>query len=194
MRALPFLAALLGLLALADPVAAHPLAAHLAAGGGFAAGFAHPFSGLDHVLAMVAVGLWAVRLGGRAVWLVPTAFVAMMLVGGALGMLGVALPAVELGILGSVLLLGLMVALSLRLPVALGMALVGVFALYHGHAHGNEMPATEAAGLYGLGFAAATAALHLIGIGLGLALRTGPAMRWSGAGIAAAGLVLLLAA
>jgi urease accessory protein len=180
---------LLCLLALADPAAAHP-----AIGSGFAAGLAHPFSGLDHVLAMIAVGLWAAQLGGRAVWLVPTAFVAMMLVGGALGALGIAMPAVELGIIGSVLLLGLMVALSLRLPVALGMALVGVFALCHGHAHGSEMPLAATAGLFALGFAVATAVLHGIGIGLGLALRRGPMLRWSGAGIAAAGLVLLLTA
>jgi urease accessory protein len=194
MRFLLSVPVLLCLVALADPAAAHPATGLAATGGGFAAGLAHPFSGLDHVLAMVAVGLWAVQLGGRAVWLVPAAFVAMMLVGGALGALGIALPAVELGIIGSVLLLGLMVALSLRLPVALGMALVGVFALCHGHAHGSEMPVATAAGLYALGFAAATAALHGLGLGLGLALRRGPALRWSGAGIAAAGLVLLLAA
>jgi urease accessory protein len=189
MRFLLAFAAPLCLLALADPAAAHP-----AVGGGLAAGLAHPFSGLDHLLAMIAVGLWAVQLGGRAVWLVPASFVAMMLAGGVVGTLGIGLPAVELGIMGSVLLLGLMVALSIRLPVALGMALVGGFALCHGHAHGSEMPVTAEAGLYALGFAAATAALHATGIGLGGALRTGSAVRWSGAGIAAAGLVLLLAA
>jgi len=189
MRFLLPVSALFCLLALADPAAAHP-----AAGSGFAAGLSHPFSGLDHVLAMVAVGLWAAQLGGRAVWLVPAAFVGMMLVGGALGALPVALPAVELGILASVLLLGLMVALSVRLPLALGMALVGVFALCHGHAHGTEMPLAATAATYAIGFAAATAALHGIGLGLGLALRSRPAVRWGGAGIAAAGVVLMLAA
>lgn len=181
--------AALCLLALVDPAAAHP--GH---GGGLADGFAHPFSGLDHVLAMVAVGLWAAQLGGRATWLVPASFVGMMTVGGALGMAGIALPAVELGILASVLALGGMVALSVRLPVGLGMALVGVFALCHGHAHGSEMPLTAGAGAYALGFVAATAALHGLGLALGLTLRRGPVMRWSGAGIAAAGLVLLLGA
>jgi len=188
MRLLPLLAALC-LLALAGPAAAHPGHA-----GGFADGLAHPFGGLDHVLAMVAVGLWAAQRGGRAVWLVPASFVAMMLVGGALGALGIGLPALELGIVGSVVALGLMVALALRLPVALGMALVGLFALWHGHAHGSEMPASAVAGLYALGFAAATASLHALGVGLGLALRRSPATRWGGAGIAAAGLALLLTA
>jgi urease accessory protein len=177
-------------LALADPAWAHP---GTLAGVGWTAGFAHPLGGLDHVLAMVAVGVWAAQLGGRAVWLVPASFVAMMLVGGALGAGGIAVPAVEPGVLGSVLLLGLMIAFAVRAPMALGMVAVGVFALFHGHAHGAEMPAGAGA-VYVLGFAAATAALHAVGVGLGLAGRAGQAIRWGGAGIAASGLVLILMA
>lgn len=137
---------------------------------GFAHGFGHPFSGLDHILAMVAVGLFAANLGGRALWLVPLSFVSMMVVGGALGITGVNLPFVEIGIAASVIVLGLAVAMQWNLPVAGAMALVGFFALFHGHAHGAEMP-TDASGLaYGVGFVLATAILHLIGIGLGLGI------------------------
>ena len=165
-------------------------------GTGLAAGFAHPFGGLDHLLAMVAVGLWAVELGGRAVWQVPATFVAVMIAGALAGMSGVPLPSAEVGIAASLLVLGALVATAARLPAMLGTALVAVFALFHGHAHGSEMPATVSAGLYGLGFALATAGLHGIGIGLGLWLR-GTAARWTvrvgGAGIAAAGLAMLVA-
>lgn len=137
---------------------------------GFAHGFGHPLSGLDHILAMVAVGLFAANLGGRAFWLVPLSFVSMMAVGGALGITGVNLPFVEIGIAASVIVLGLAVAMQWNLPVAGAMALVGFFALFHGHAHGAEMP-TDASGLaYGVGFVLATAILHLIGIGLGLGI------------------------
>lgn len=137
---------------------------------GFAHGFGHPFSGLDHILAMVAVGLFAANLGGRALWLVPLSFVSMMAVGGALGVTGIDLPFVEIGIAASVIVLGLAVAMQWNLPVAGAMALVGFFALFHGHAHGAEMP-TDASGLaYGVGFIVATTILHLIGIGFGLGI------------------------
>jgi len=137
---------------------------------GFTHGFGHPFSGLDHILAMVAVGLFAANLGGRALWLVPLSFVAMMAVGGALGVAGIDMPFFEIGIAASVIVLGLAVALQWNLPVAGAMALVGFFALFHGHAHGAEMP-VDASGLaYGVGFVLATAILHLIGIGLGLGI------------------------
>jgi urease accessory protein len=137
---------------------------------GFIHGLGHPFSGLDHILAMVAVGLFAANLGGRALWLVPLSFVAMMAVGGALGVAGVDMPFVEIGIAASVIVLGLAVAMQWNLPVAGAMALVGFFSLFHGHAHGAEMP-TDASGLaYGVGFVLATAILHLIGIGLGLGI------------------------
>ena len=137
---------------------------------GFGHGFAHPFSGLDHILAMVAVGLFAARLGGRGMWLVPLSFVAMMAVGGVLGITGVAVPFIEIGIALSVIVLGAAVALNWNAPVAAAMALVGFFALFHGHAHGAEMP-TDASGLaYASGFMLATAILHAIGVGPGLSI------------------------
>jgi urease accessory protein len=157
----------------------------------FAQGLAHPFLGLDHVLAMVAVGLWAAQLGGRALWAVPAAFVAAVAVGGALGIVGVALPSVELGIALSLVGLGLMVALRVRPGLALSMALVTLFALFHGHAHGTELPAAAPALGYGAGFVLATALLHLAGIAAGLALRQSFWLRAGGAAVAAAGLLLV---
>lgn len=133
---------------------------------GFISGFAHPLFGLDHLLAMIAVGLWAAQQGGRALWLVPCTFVAVMALGGLSAHLGIGLPAVEMGIGLSVTVLGLAVATNLKLPVILGMALVAVFAVFHGHAHGAEMPENASGLAYGLGFALATALLHLIGIAL----------------------------
>ncbi|HEX2112889.1 MAG TPA: HupE/UreJ family protein [Alphaproteobacteria bacterium] len=161
---------------------------------GLAAGFAHPLLGLDHVLAMVAVGLWASQLGGRALWLVPASFVAVMALGAALGTAGV-LPAVELGIVGSLLVLGLLIASATRVRVAAGAALAAVFALFHGHAHGAEMTAGAPA-LYAAGFIAATALLHGIGVAAGLYWQhaaRGWLVRAGGAAVAAAGLVLLMA-
>lgn len=162
----------------------------------FATGLAHPLSGLDHILAMVAVGLWAAQLGGRALWLVPLTFVLTMAAGGTLGFLGLPLPYVELGIAGSVLILGILVALSSRLPLAASMMLVGWFALFHGYAHGAEMAAEASALWYSLGFMWATATLHAAGIGVALAARQGlPArlLRVSGAAIAVSGALLLAA-
>ena len=135
---------------------------------GFAHGFVHPFSGIDHILAMVAVGLFAARLGGRALWLVPSAFVAMMTVGGIMGIFGIGVPYVEVGIAASVLVLGSLMAFELALPPSFAMGLVGFFAVFHGHAHGAEMPATTSGFTYAVGFMCATAALHIIGIGLGV--------------------------
>jgi urease accessory protein len=144
--------------------------AHVGVGdaNGFAHGFMHPVSGMDHVLAMVAVGVFAAQLGGRAVWAAPCAFVGMMIVGGALGMSGVNVPFVEIGIGLSVVVLGSAVALGLSVPVIVAMALVGFFAVFHGHAHGAEMPETSSGLSYGAGFVIATAMLHIGGIGLGL--------------------------
>jgi len=144
--------------------------AHVGVGdtSGFVHGFAHPLSGFDHILAMVAVGLFAAHLGGRALYLVPLSFVAMMVVGGVLGMAGVQLPYVEIGIGLSVVVLGAAVALGLNVPTAIAMALVGFFAIFHGHAHGAEMPESASGLAYGAGFIVATAALHAIGIGLGI--------------------------
>jgi len=132
----------------------------------FASGFRHPWSGLDHMLAMVAVGLWAGLNGGRALWMWPAAFVGMMVLGGSLGMAGMALPLVEPGILASVVVLGLLVLAAAQLPVVAGAALVAVFALLHGHAHGAELPGAAAAATYAAGFAIATALLHALGLGV----------------------------
>ncbi|KAB7742076.1 urease accessory protein [Parvibaculum sedimenti] len=137
---------------------------------GFVHGFAHPISGIDHVLAMVAVGLFAAHLGGRALWLVPLSFASMMIVGGALGMTGFHIPFVEFGIGLSIVVLGAAIAFSLDTPTSAAMAVVGFFAVFHGHAHGAEMPETASGFEYGLGFVLATVALHGLGIGLGLAL------------------------
>lgn len=168
-RANGFLAGLAGFATLLLPTLAF---AHTGVGAtsGFLHGFGHPISGLDHVLAMVTVGLFAFQLGGRALWLVPSAFVGLMAAGGALGLSGVAMPFVETGIALSVVVLGAAVALDLRAPVAVAAALVGFFALFHGHAHGAEMP-EDAGGLaYALGFTLATALLHAAGIAAGFGL------------------------
>lgn len=137
---------------------------------GFAYGFGHPIGGLDHILAMVLVGVLAAQMGGRAIWLVPATFVAVMALSGVVGALGIGLPFVELGVGLSVVVLGAVVALGLRMTVALAMGLVGFFAAFHGFAHGAEMPATASGFGYGVGFVLATAVLHAVGIGFGLAL------------------------
>ena len=162
-------------------------------GAGLALGFAHPLGGLDHLLALIAVGLWATQLGGCALWAVPAAFVSMMAVGAVIGWTGMPVAGVEPAIAVSLLLLGLVVTTATRLPVALGMALVGVFALFHGHAHGSELPAVASALAYGGGFIAATVLLHGVGLMLGLAARTRFtwALRLGGAGVAAAGIGLM---
>jgi urease accessory protein len=154
--------------------------AHLGIGDtdGIAHGFMHPVTGIDHVLAMVAVGLFAAQLGGRALWLVPLTFVAMMACGGAVGMAGLQLPYVEIGIGLSVVVLGGLVATGLNPPLAIAMALVGFFAIFHGHAHGAEMPDTASGFAYAGGFIVATALLHATGIGFGMVIgRTVPIYR-----------------
>ena len=137
---------------------------------GFAHGFVHPVGGMDHVLAMVAVGLFAALTGGRALWLVPASFVSMMAVGGALGMAGIGIPFVEIGIGLSVVVFGAAVALRANVPVVAAMAVAGFFAIFHGHAHGAEMPDNVSGFEYAVGFVLATALLHAAGIGLGLAI------------------------
>jgi len=162
-------AVLAGTLALAPAAAfAHP--GHGDAHG-FSHGFLHPIGGLDHVLAMVAVGIFAATLSGRALWAVPATFVALMAVGGAAGMAGIGVPFVELGIALSIVVLGAAVALGWKnWPLGAAMALVGFFAIFHGHAHGTEMP-TDTSGLsYAAGFMLATALLHAAGIGLGIVI------------------------
>jgi urease accessory protein len=135
---------------------------------GFVHGFMHPVGGLDHVLAMVAVGLLAARLGGRALWLVPLSFVTAMILGGIAGASGAGLPFVELGIAGSVLVLGFVLALGRQFPTSLAMAMVGFFGIFHGHAHGTEMPVDAQGFAYGAGFVLATALLHAAGLALGI--------------------------
>jgi urease accessory protein len=159
----------------------------------FASGFKHPWTGFDHMLAMVAVGLWAGLNGGRALWAWPVAFVGMMLAGGALGIAGVAIPFVEPGILASVVILGLLVLTAARLPVAPGVALVALFAVLHGHAHGAELPAQASALTYAAGFALATAVLHAIGVGVAYIAKGESGrmlVRGAGALVAAAGIAL----
>jgi urease accessory protein len=159
----------------------------------FSGGFNHPMHGLDHILAMVAVGIWAAQLGGRALWAVPATFISVMMIGGALGMTGIQLPMVEAGIMASVLVLGLMIAMAARLPLVASMALVGVFALFHGHAHGTEIPAAASGLQYALGFVVATAILHAAGIALGLIAQKNlraPVIRLAGAAIAICGVCL----
>jgi urease accessory protein len=164
--------------------------------GGFAHGFWHPITGLDHVLAMVLVGMLAWQLGGRAFWLVPATFVLVMAIGGGLGVAGIAVPMVELGIALSVVVLGAAVALGIRAPVAVAMAIAGLFAIFHGHAHGAEMPGDASGLAYGVGFMIATALLHLGGLGLGCLIgaagdRYGLVVRSAGGLAAIAGLAIL---
>lgn len=163
---------------------------------GFAAGFSHPIGGLDHLLAMLAVGLWAVQMGGKARWAVPAAFVALMMTGGLLGLSGIQLPYVEAGILASVLVLGILIAAGLKLPLLVSMFLVGGFAIFHGHAHGAEMPLTLSAASYSLGFALVTALLHVMGMTAGVILQrlsSAQMLRYAGGLIAMSGLYLSVA-
>lgn len=172
---------ILALAALAFAATTAPAFAHLnpAEHGSFMAGFSHPLFGLDHILVMVAVGLWAAQIGGNALWRVPLAFVATMAVGFGLAIAGIDLLFVEPAILASVVTLGLLVAMAVRLDTAMSMAIVAVFALFHGHAHGGELGAAGALP-FGVGFVIATALLHAAGIGLGLGIA-----RLSGNGIVA---------
>ncbi len=183
--------------AAAVALAAGTASAHTGTGEahGLVHGFLHPVGGLDHVLAMVAAGLLAATLGGRAIWLVPASFVALMVAGSVLGVQGIALPHVEVGIALSLVAFGALIAVRLTLPVGIAMAVVGAFAVFHGLAHGAEMPADASGALYGLGFVAATVLLHAAGIaaGLGFARLASPTHRHAravGAAIAAVGVVM----
>lgn len=162
---------LLGLALLWPLIAAAHVESGRAGDGGLVSGLMHPVSGLDHVVAMVAVGLWGAQLGAPAIWVLPIAFPLMMAAGGVLGVTGVALPQVETGIALSGLLLGLMVALQARPPLWTALLLVAVFAIFHGHAHGTELPDFGVPILYASGFVAATGLLHLCGIVIGGANR-----------------------
>ncbi|TPN03675.1 HupE/UreJ family protein [Mesorhizobium sp. B2-3-3] len=168
-----------------------PAYAHVGVGttSSFTAGFMHPLSGLDHMTAMIAVGLWTALKGGRAIWAWPLAFVGVMLGGAALGMAHVPMPFVEPGILASVVAFGLLVALAVDLPVSAGVAIIGLFAVFHGHAHGTEVPENAGGLEYMAGFAIATVLLHAIGIAAGLSLgqRLPGLARVAGAACAAIG-------
>ncbi len=184
--------ALLAAFALAAPLAQAHEGAGLA--GGFMSGFAHPLLGWDHVIAMLAVGLWGAFLGAPALWLLPVVFPLVMAAGGALGVLGVPLPAVEVGIAASAVALGGVVAGALRPPLWVAALLVALFAIFHGHAHGTELPQAANPLAYSLGFVIATGLLHLTGIALGLLTRWPAgrvAVRGMGAGIALLGVLFL---
>jgi len=158
---------------------------------GFAGGLAHPLTGLDHLFAMIAIVLWAAQQGGRALWAVPAAFVGAMVVGGMLPWSGIALPHVETAIALSVLVLGLLIATRRQWAVTAGMALAAGFAVFHGYAHGLEMPLAASPALYGLGFVLATLGLH--GLGIVGSLIGRHAVQVTGAGIAVTGLALIFA-
>jgi urease accessory protein len=147
-----------------------PAEAHVQHGGatGFTTGFCHPWSGWDHILAMVAVGVWGVQLGRPAIWLLPVTFPVIMSIGGFLGLVGFPLPGTGIGIGLSAFFLGIMVAAEARPPLWLAVLMVGIFGLYHGHAHGTELPPNEDGLSYSIGFVVATGCLHGVGISLGL--------------------------
>jgi urease accessory protein len=180
------------LMALATPVLAHTEGGDA---GGFLSGVSHPISGWDHVVAMVAVGLWGAFLGPPAIWLLPLVFPLVMAGGGALGILGIPVPSVELGIALSAVVLGLCVASALRPPLWIAALIVGAFAIFHGHAHGTELPGSANPFAYAAGFVIATGLLHIAGIALGL-LTVWPAgkllVRTGGGLIALAGLAFLV--
>lgn len=174
---------------LAAPVVmAHGEGVH-AHNAGLIAGFTHPFTGLDHLLAMVAVGLWAAQPGGRALWALPLTFVSVMALGSGMGVMGVAMPGIEVGIALSVMVLGLLVALQSRWFLQLACVTVGLFALFHGVAHGQEMPQAASPWGYGFGMLAATALLHGTGVLAGMRFRqiilrmTGALISMAGAGM-----------
>jgi urease accessory protein len=179
-------------------VACAPAFAHTGSmRGGFVGGFAHPLFGPDHVVAMVAVGLWGAFLGAPAIWLLPIVFPLVMAGGGVIGILGIPLPGIEIGIAVSAIVLGLMVMLAAKPPLLVAAVLVGAFAIFHGYAHGAELPPGADAVAYSVGFVVATGLLHLTGIAFGLVARWPAgriAVRAAGGAIALAGVVFLTAA
>jgi urease accessory protein len=162
---------------------------------GFMHGIGHPIGGADHLLAMIAVGIWATQVGGRALWVVPCTFVGVMILGGVLGFTGVPVPFIEQGILLSVLILGVLIAGAFKLPLVYSALIVGFFAIFHGFAHGAEMPVAMAAASYTAGFALATALLHLAGMALSIYMSkiNLPAVsRFAGGAIAFSGVYLAI--
>lgn len=187
------------ILSIASALAFFPLSAALAHqsvghGGGFLSGLTHPLFGFDHVIAMVAVGLWGGFLGKPALYVLPILFPLIMAFGGALGVLNMPIPAVEAGIAASAVVLGLLIAFAVRIPLPLASVIVGIFAVFHGHAHGTELPESASAAMYSIGFVLSTGLLHLAGVGLGEAgrARIGRlAVQGLGGGIALTGLAFL---
>lgn len=164
-------------------------------GGGFFAGYIHPLSGLDHLLAMVAVGMWGASLGRPLIWALPITFPLLMVVGGVMGILGVAVPYVETGIAASVVALGLAILAAWRAPVPVALALIGIFGVLHGYAHGIELTDATTPASYSAGFVVSTGLLHLAGIAIGMVVRLPhgiAALRAAGAAIAAAGVWILV--
>lgn len=178
-----------------------PFFLHTYGGGGILSGFLHPLLGVDHLLAMVAVGLLSAQIGGRAIWTVPSAFVSVMAIGAFSGIMGMPLPLVEYGITGSVLILGITILAGKRLPEWLAIVFVALFALFHGHAHGTELPSlTNTTGLmvsYIAGFLIATAGLHVVGALIGIsAIRSNQGKMWmrlGGVAISVVGIFLIAA-
>jgi urease accessory protein len=161
---------------------------------GFITGLQHPWSGLDHVLAMIAVGLWGAQLGSPALWLLPIAFPMMMAMGAMMGLMGIPVPGVEIGIALSAIVLGMMIFVEVRPKLAVAVAMVGIFAIFHGHAHGTELPEGQSGLLYSMGFVIATGCLHGVGIAIGLVngLPAGKlVLRGAGSFIAAMGVFFL---
>lgn len=190
--AVPLMAAVLSLF-----LAPATACAHVAVGqtSGLVQGILHPITGLDHIAAMVAVGLWAAQCGGRVVWTIPLTFMAIMAMGGLVGFAGISIPFVEPGIAASVLVLGLLMAAAVRLPLLMSSLLVGLFAMFHGHAHGTEMPLTVTGLAYGVGFVLSTGLLHGWGIAMGLLFQHAARpyiIRYAGGATAALGLYLFI--
>ncbi len=161
---------------------------------GFLTGLLHPLSGADHVLAMIAVGLWGAQLGAPAIWVLPVAFPLVMAMGGMLGFLGVPIPGVEYGIAASAIVLGAAVAFEVRPALVIAALVVGCFAIFHGHAHGTELPPGQSALLYSMGFVIATGCLHAVGIGIGTVHRRSwgrQLLRGAGTVVAAGGVFFL---
>ncbi|RIY00305.1 urease accessory protein [Aureimonas flava] len=175
----------------------HPAAAHIVGqAGGFSSGIAHPLTGPDHFLAMLAVGIWGAQMGGRAVWTLPVTFPLIMTLGGIAGMMGLPMPSIELGIAVSIVALGTAIAAAWRPPEAVALLMVAVFALFHGYAHGAELPRAADPANYAAGFVIATGAIHLLGIAIGLVATRpfgGVPARLIGAAIALSGVWFLAA-
>lgn len=189
----PLVALALGLFFLSD----HPAAAHIVGRAvGFSSGFEHPLTGLDHFLAMLSVGIWGAQMGGRSVWTLPVTFPLIMTLGGIAGMAGLPMPSVELGIALSIMVLGTAIASAWRPNEFVALALIAVFALFHGYAHGAELPRAADPANYAVGFVVATGLIHVLGIGVGLLLSKpfgGVVARGLGGAIALGGVWFLLA-